>query len=335
MDYLYFFTISTLLSVIFTLLVKKIALRFNIVDDPSVSTRKIHKKSVPLLGGIAIFLSFFVCLFFSRDLLVSGNLNVKHWLGFFTGALFLMIGGFIDDKYRVSAKYQLVWPILAVLSVIIGGVSIDRITNPMGGIIDLGVISGFIVFAWLMGMMYTTKLLDGVDGLVSGVAVIGSLIVFLFTLTTKYYQPDIAMASLILAGSAFGFLLFNWHPAKIFIGEGGSLFVGYALGVLAIISGGKIAITLLFMGIPILDLFWTVIRRIISRKNLSEDDKEHLHYKLLALGLGQRKTVLLYYIMAIVFGLSGLFLQSLGKILALVFLFVIMIFVVLFLNKKK
>jgi len=174
--------------------------------------------------------------------------------------------------------------------------------------------------------MYTTKLLDGLDGLVSGLGAIGAFIIFLFTITTKYYQPDIGLAALILAGACLGFLVFNWHPAKIFLGEGGSLLVGFLLGVLAIISGGKIAIALLVMGLPILDVAWTIVRRLADGKNpFRFADRLHLHHRLYDLGLGQRRTVLIYYLISTVFGLSALFLQSQGKMLALAVLLMIML----------
>jgi predicted adenine nucleotide alpha hydrolase (AANH) superfamily ATPase len=177
--------------------------------------------------------------------------------------------------------------------------------------------------------MYTTKLLDGVDGLVSGVVAIGGLIIFLFTLTTRYYQPNLAFAALLLTAVCLGFLIFNWHPAKIFLGEGGSLLLGYILGVLAIISGGKIAIALLVMGLPILDVAWTIVRRLLKGKNpFRFADRQHLHHRLLGLGLNQKQTVLVFYALALLFGLSGLFLQSLGKFLALLVLVVLMFIIV-------
>ncbi len=295
-------------------------------------------------------------LYFVRDKLFAGNLEPHHWLGFFIGACFLMIGGFLDDKYNLKPAWQFIFPALAVISVIIGGVGIIKITNPLGGFLYLDewkipiaewgggmhyfvVMSDLLIILWLLGMMYTTKLLDGVDGLVTGISAIGGIIIFLFTITTKYYQPDIGLAALIFSASCLGFLIFNWHPAKIFLGEGGSLFLGYVLGVLAIISGGKIAIALLIMGIPILDVAWTIIRRLARGKNpFKFADRGHLHFRLLNLGLGQKKTALIFYLLAITFGLSGLFLQSLGKMFALLILFLIMSVLVIslsYLNRKK
>lgn len=323
--YITIFLIAFALSVVFTFLIKKFSLKFNIVDEPN-QKRKIHKTKTPLLGGVAIFLSFFIVIFIAGDKLLSGDLNTYHWVGVFVGACFLMLGGFLDDKYKLSPLKQFIFPVLAITSVILGGVGIEKITNPFGGFIYLGLISPVLIGLWLMGMMYTTKLLDGLDGLVTGVVAIGSFIIFLFTMTTKYYQPDIGLASLILFGACLGFLVFNWYPAKIFLGEGGSLFLGYMLGVLAIISGGKVAIALLVMGIPIMDVAWTIIRRLLARKNpFKFADRNHLHFRLFDSGLGTQKTVLIYYIFSFVFGLSVLFLQSKGKILALGVLALIMI----------
>jgi len=336
--HLIIFLISIVAIVFFTFLIKKIAIKFNVIDYPT-GLKKIHKKPTPLLGGVAIFLSFFIVLYFVRNKLLVGDIEVRHWLGFFIGACFLMIGGFLDDKYNLKPKYQIIWPILAIFFLILGGVSIEKITNPLGGFFYLGGLSGIFIFLWLMGMMYTTKLLDGIDGLVTGITAIGGIIIFLFTITTKYYQPDIGLAALIFSGACLGFLIFNWHPAKIFLGEGGSLLLGYILGVLAIISGGKIAIALLVMGIPVLDVLWTIIRRLVSGKNpFKFADRKHLHFRFLDLGMGQRKTAFIFYILSAAFGISGLFLQSIGKALALLILFTIMLLFVIgfsFLDKKK
>jgi len=180
-------------------------------------------------------------------------------------------------------------------------------------------------------MMYTTKLLDGVDGLVSGLGLIGAVVIFLFTSSTQYFQPDIAMAAWIFAAACLGFLVLNFNPAKIYLGEGGSLFIGYVLGVLAIISGAKISIALLIMGLPILDVVWTILRRLMKGKNpFRLADRQHLHHRLLDLGLSARKTVFIFYIFAAVFGLSGLILQSRGKIIALFVLLVLMLLIVIF-----
>ena len=160
------FVASFLLSLGLTLLVKRLALKFKIVDSPS-ETRKIHTQAIPLLGGLAVFLAFFIVLFIFNDYFLVGDLEWRHLLGFFGGGLIIMIGGFLDDKYSLPAKKQIIFPLLAILVVILGGVEIEKITNPFGGYLNFQEIfwlSPLLILVWLLGMMYTTKLLDGVDG---------------------------------------------------------------------------------------------------------------------------------------------------------------------------
>jgi len=338
--YLQIFVITILLSAGLTFLVIQLAKKLKIMDRPD-KERKFHRGNIPLLGGLGIFFAFFIVLFIFRGYLLVGDLRPSHWLGFFIGASFLMIGGFLDDKYNLKPSRQFIFPVLAIASVIAGGVEMEKITNPLGGYFYLGSLSAVLISFWLLGMMYTTKLLDGLDGLVSGTTAIGSLTIFLFTLTPKYYQPDISLAALALAAASIGFLFFNWHPARVFLGEGGSLFLGYALGVLAVISGGKIAIALLVMGIPILDVAWTILRRLIAGQNpFKSADRRHLHFRLLETGLSEKISVLLFYTISIMFGLSALFLQSIGKVFALIALAGLMLLIVIFFayldrNKKK
>jgi len=335
MFYFFIFLTALILAAIFTSLTRKIAFNLKIVDHPDVgpNKRKIHQRPTPLLGGIAIFGAYFILLFLFAPRFLAGDLSWSHLLGFFGGGLIIIIGGILDDKYNLRPWQQIIFPLLAIGTVILGGVEITKITNPLGGVLDLTLlplVSPLLIALWLLGLMYTTKLLDGVDGLVSGVSVIGGLVIFLFTFTTRYYQPDIAFAAILLAGVSAGFLIFNFNPAKIFLGEGGSLLLGYILGVLAIISGGKIAIALLIMGIPILDVAWTIIRRLLKGKNpFKFADREHLHHRFLALGLNQKETVIIFYLLSLIFGLSGLFLQSRGKFLALLILLGVMFLLVI------
>jgi UDP-GlcNAc:undecaprenyl-phosphate GlcNAc-1-phosphate transferase len=348
--FLIFFT-----SLFLSFVIKKTALKYNIIDQPD-KERKLHLKTTPLLGGVAVFVCFFIFIFFKINFLTASNLNLGHWLGFFFGGLILVLGGALDDKYNLNPKQQIIFPIIASIFVIIGGVSIDKIGNPFGGQIILdnfsvnicsclgsagtfSIVSALLIFIWLMGMMYTTKILDGLDGLVAGVTAIGALIIAMFTFTSRYYQPDIGLAAFILFFAVLGFLFLNWHPAKIFLGEGGSLFLGFALGVLSIISGAKIAIALLVMGLPILDLAWIIIQRLREGKNpFKHSDRKHLHFRLLDIGLSQKQAVLLYYVVSLVSGLSALFLQSQGKIFALGLLIILMIAFIVLINsiyKKK
>lgn len=345
MQYLFSFLTALAFSFIFAFFIRKFSLKYHIVDDPlNRPDSKIHSKPIALLGGIAIFCSFNLVVLIYLKYLLGGYLLPKYLWGIFFGGLILMIGGFLDDKFNLRPKYQIIFPILASLAVIASGIGIEYITNPFGGIVYLQqfsinlfslhdlpykitLLADLFTFLWLMGMMYTTKILDGLDGLVSGITAIGSFIVFCLSLTSQVDQPETAMLAIILAGAALGFLILNFNPAKIYLGEGGSLFAGFMLGVLAIISGGKIATALLIMGIPILDLAWVIIRRIFKDKKspFKNADRKHLHFRLLDMGFSHRQAVLFLYLLITIFGTASILLSSNQKILALGVLFLVMV----------
>jgi UDP-GlcNAc:undecaprenyl-phosphate GlcNAc-1-phosphate transferase len=318
------------LSLVATVAVKKIASRWGIMDRPT-DPRKVHAKPTPLLGGVAIFLSFAIvvlALLSGSDALTSGEITPTHYLGVLAGGLILMIGGFLDDKYNLPPRLSFIAPVLAALVAIGAGIEVSKLTNPFGGILYLEAWqSNVLVFAWLLVVMFTTKFLDGLDGLATGVSAIASLMIMLLAMTTAYLQPDVALLSSVALGSLLGFLPWNFHPAKIFLGEGGSTFVGYLVGILAVISGGKVATALLVLGIPLLDVVWVILRRLRSGgvAAIAKGDRKHLHHRLLDLGWSQRKIVLAYYVVAASFGFAALFLQSQQKLVALGLLIVFML----------
>lgn len=326
MFYLFPFLVALILSLILTPLVKKFAERKSIVDYPT--PRKIHQKPVPLLGGLAVFLSFSLTtiIFWTLGYIQDIKISNTYILAILIGGVILMIGGFLDDKYNFKPWQQIIWPTLAILVVLLAGIKIQYVTNPLGGILKFPFSLGIaIAFFWLLGMVYTTKLLDGLDGLVAGVTTIGAIIIFVVSLYWDIPSSGTSVLAMILAGGSLGFLFFNWHPAKIFLGEGGSVFCGFMLGILAIISGSKIATALLIMGIPVLDVVWVVIRRIWQGKSLATADNKHLHFRLLDIGLTHRQTVIFLYAVTTAFGVTSLFLHSKGKIIALVILALFMV----------
>lgn len=346
---MFFFLGALALSIILTLAVKKVAERYKILDTPD-SDRKRHGSAVPLLGGVAIFLAFWLVAGLAWHFgLLNLNLTTRQLCFLFIGSIIIMLFGFFDDKYHVSPWVRLLLSVLAVILVLIGGMNLTGVTNPLGeGTIGLdywkitvgswGTIlvgANILIFLWLMGMMYTTKILDGLDGLSTGVIVIGALMVTALANTTKFYQPDVALLALIFAGAGLGFLLFNFYPARIFLGEGGSLWLGLMLGVLAVISGGKIATALLVMAVPIIDLAWVIGARVYHRHPWSKGDRRHLHFRLVDAGLSVRSAVLILFVISFSFGITTLFLPSQFKLLALGILFVGVIMLELFLNKRK
>lgn len=346
--YLIPFSLSFLSAVLLTPFVRQLALKYHILDLPT-GNRKIQIGHVPLLGGIAVYSSFLVVLIFSWLIgwLNDGIIQNQQILALILGGLIILIVGILDDKYNLKTK-AFIGPFSAAILAVLMGITIKYTTNPF--LAGTGPYSralfyfspwlgALLSFLWLLVISYTTKLLDGLDGLVSGIGAIGAIILFSVSLFWDVPQSATSILTLILAGSCLGFLIYNWHPATIFLGESGSVFIGFTLGVLSIISGAKIATTLLIIGIPLLDVIWIILRRIlVEHKSPFTGDRKHLHFRLLDAGLSHRQAVLFLYALSLVFGLSSLFLQSQYKIIALGVLILVMIglaFVLVFKYKNR
>lgn len=342
---------SFVLAVILTPLVQRLARSCSAVDDPAADpARKHHGRVVPLWGGAAVIAASLLTWW---GLAWSGHLVTavfpwRYVIGLSAAAIILLVGGLLDDRYRLPAGQQIWWTIAAALVVVLSGIGVEVISNPFGGTIHLdqwsfavgswhvSVLAALFAMLWIIGLTYTTKILDGLDGLVTGFGTIGAMIVFLLTLRPEVDQPSVALIALSLAGACAGFLLFNWHPAKIFLGESGSLYIGFLLGALSIISGSKIATALLIMGLPILDLAWVIIQRRFFR-NLSPfltADRLHLHYRLRDAGLSVRQSVLLLWAISIVFGLSTLWFHGLQKVFVLIGVLVVMAGLVIWAGRR-
>lgn len=351
------FTILSLVGFFTTLLatglIKKFALSQKIVDDPSGISRKIHKQAIPLLGGVGIYIGLVITLLFalSSGVLPSGSIREKHLIGLLIGGLWLVIGGILDDKYNFSPKQQIIWPIMAVITVIISGIGIESFSNPFGGqwflnqldisLFSLGgvpykitLLADLFTFVWLMGVIYALKFFDGLDGLVSGITVIGAFVVYFTSLLPKVSQPETALVSIIVASCFLGFLLWNFNPAKIFLGESGSTLAGFLIGSLAIISESKVVTTLVVMALPILDLIWVIMRRLLEKKSPAQADRKHIHHRLLDSGFSHRGAVLILYAWAIVLGITAWVYQSTEQTMVLLIAFVALIFFAIYLVKK-
>lgn len=326
--------VSVALSFGATWVVRRYALAWKVVDHKS-------GKQIPLLGGVAIYLTVAAVTLFMLPMLVDGYLLPKHLFGILIAGAILLIGGVWDDLKNLPPRRQLIFPIVACLMIVASGIGIDYISNPFGGIVQLNqyhwvlwqyrdmpyqltLWADVFTIGWLMVSMYTTKLLDGLDGLVAGIGGIGATIIGLLSLSAIVAQPETAVVAFIFAGACFGFLLWNFSPAKIYLGEGGALLVGFMLGVLAILSGSKIATALLILGLPMLDLLAVVVRRVlIERKSPFTGDLFHLHYQLRDQGWNDRTIALIYYVITAAFGVSTLVLSGTAKAIALGSLFII------------
>jgi len=313
------FIAATALSFILTYYVRKLALRLNVVDNPG-GERKIHTKPVPLMGGLGIFLSFSAVLIVAAAVTgrIVGVITWNMFVGVIMGGAILIVGGIWDDVCNLPPRHQIVFPIIASLIVIAAGIGVSKMSNPLGGVLILAApFSGLVVFPYLMGTTYATKLFDGLDGLVAGITAIGALLIMALALMPKYFQPDVALVAAIAAGAFIGFLPWNFHPAKIFLGEGGAMFSGYLLGVLSVISGAKIAVVLMALGVAVVDAGWVILRRVFwENKSPVSADRKHLHHRLIDAGLSHRLAVITLWFISAAFGAATLLLQSAQKLVA-------------------
>jgi UDP-GlcNAc:undecaprenyl-phosphate/decaprenyl-phosphate GlcNAc-1-phosphate transferase len=328
MTYAFAFTAALVIAFGLTPLIRKFALKWGVLALPG--DRKIHISPVPYLGGLAMFFSFvsvtLAFLPFGRQL---GALLL--------GCTILAIVGAIDDVRGLSSWSRLGWQTIAACVALAGGIGIVSITNPFGGSIDLTVgrfavdafgwqfhitpIANLLSIIWMVGMVNTINFLDGLDGLAGGVSAIAALVIFGLAISPEVNQPLVALLAIILAGSALGFLPFNFYPAKIFMGDSGAYFLGLTLAMLAIYSGGKLATAVLVLGFTIIDALWAAIRRISRGTHPFTADREHLHHLLLQAGLSQRRAVVILYALAAGFGFVALRLHSFQKLVALIILF--------------
>ncbi|MFH0874273.1 MAG: MraY family glycosyltransferase [Candidatus Komeilibacteria bacterium] len=341
------FLASGIVGWLCTWLVRRLAIVGKVLDIPDDS-RRIHQQPIPLLGGWALYLT---TLIMTLWLYAMGQVNdpkvsLNLLLGFFISGAILMLGGWLDDKWRLNSYQSLAFPLTAVIIVIFSGLKMPFITNPFGGLLYFqqweslilgGLISftGLLMFLWLMTTIYTVKLLDGLDGLASSISLVAMLVIFVVSLFWDAPHSLTSYLSIIIAGALIGFLLWNWYPAKIFLGESGSTWLGFVLGFLAIVTGGKIATALLVMGIPLLDVIWVIARRLIQRKNIMIGDAGHLHFRLLALGWSQRRVVITLAIVSLLFGSVSFFTTTGGKITALAVLLLLMIGSVIYLLRHE
>lgn len=343
MIYLVGFIISLVLAALLVPPVRHFAFKLGAVDKPSKKARKIHTKTMARGGGIAIFLSFFIV-----NLALVGFRWWQFW-GLIVAASIVMILGLVDDIRRLPASTKLIVQIAAALvAIFVFGIQIEGITNPIGqGVlvlnpnisfhlfnlnVQVSLFAVFLTTLWLVGMTNTMNFVDGIDGLSGGVAAIAAFIMFMVAIGPKVNQPQTALVAIVLAGGCIGYLIYNFHPAKVFNGDSGAYFLGMALGILAIFSGAKLATAALVLGVPILDAVWAALRRILSGRSPFSADRGHLHHLLLDVGLSQKQAALLIYLLCAIFGGIALIASPTQKIVAIFALVVVIMLLFLLLN---
>lgn len=336
MLFLISFLVSTFLALLLTPVVIRFANRIKALDFPDA--RKVHKHPIPRLGGLAIFLSVVstILILLSSGKLAAIDTNVFLSLApsLLIGSLLMLGVGIADDIRPLRAVTKLAVQIVAAAVVVTGGLRMTMISNPFGaGSIALGWLGAPLTVLWIVAVTNATNLIDGLDGLASGIGAIACLTIAMFALESDNFVP--AAIAFALAGGLVGFLRFNSYPARIFLGDSGSLFLGFSLACLSVVGSAKgstafaFAVPILSMGVPLLDTTLAIVRRSARALNPKADDlkfsvrylishiarpdKEHIHHRLLALGIPHKQAVLMLYGVSFTLGFGALAIGAAGS----------------------
>ena len=312
------FLVSATVAFLLTPVVRLISLKMGWLDKPN--WRKMNKKPMPLLGGVAIYLGFLISilLLIHQKPFVS---EIHRFIGILLGSLIIVLAGIFDDIKGLSALKKLFFQITAAVTVYLFGFTIVKISTPLGGTFHLPEIASMaLTVIWIVGFTNAVNLLDGLDGLSAGVVAIisGSL----FFAAIKAQNPIMAILCITICGSTLGFLPYNFYPAKIFMGDSGSLLLGFILSIISIEGAYKGAtfttmlVPVIAMAIPFIDTGLAIIRRLLSGREIMKADKEHIHHRLLFREGSQKKAVLTLYGLTLSFGLIAVALSGMKGIWA-------------------
>jgi UDP-GlcNAc:undecaprenyl-phosphate GlcNAc-1-phosphate transferase len=296
------FVIAILSSCLLTPFMIKFGYFINAVDEPG--GRRVHKKAVPRIGGIALILSFSIVF-----IIISQFIELNY--GILLAVLVIGVTGLVDDFITLSPLQKILGQgIAAAIVIFMSGISIQYISMPFQdyGVFIPSLISIPITFIWIIAITNAINLIDGLDGLAAGVS--GIAAVSIFALAVLMGNWVVAFLSIAIIGAVIGFLFFNFHPAKIFMGDSGALFLGFILAVVSLMGFKQVTtisllIPFLILGVPIIDTVIAIIRRAIHNQPITNADKSHLHHKLLEFGYSHKQTVLIIYSLAIIFGVAA------------------------------
>lgn len=312
--------VALVVSLVATPVVKNLAIKMRAVDIPK-DNRRMHDHPIPRMGGLAIFLGFIlsVLLFLPLDTQLRGML---------LGACIIVVLGIFDDIYSLKAMFKFVVQIVAALVAVLAGNVIEVLSNPnvfsSNPYWDLGWLSIPVTVIWIVAITNAVNLIDGLDGLACGVSTISSMTLLVISLVISDGPVAILMAA--LAGGCLGFLPYNMNPAKIFMGDTGSTFLGYILAVVSIQGLFKLytiisfAVPFLMLGLPIFDTCFAFIRRIAHGQSPMHADRSHVHHRLIDMGLNQKQAVAVLYIISAILGLSAVVLTTSGPVKAMLLL---------------
>ncbi|WP_041275026.1 MraY family glycosyltransferase [Desulforamulus reducens] len=323
------------IAILITPGVRRFAFKIGAIDKPD--HRKVHAKIMPRLGGLAVFLAFAVTVLLTQQL-------DNRIIGLLVGGLLIVLLGILDDTKGLPAKVKLVGQIVAAAAVIPFGVQVEFITNPLtGNMVQLGIWGIPVTIFWIISVTNAVNLIDGLDGLAGGTSFIAAITLAAVTWRQASLPGgtgmEVVVLAVILAASILGFLRYNFFPAKIFLGDTGSMFLGYALSTLAVMGVAKAAtaisviVPMVIMGIPLLDVFFAILRRYQSHRPIFQPDKEHLHHRMMALGLSHKQTVLAIYAINLLLGISAFLLTVISTSQAVLLLLIIAVVIIVAANK--
>ena len=319
------FAVAAVLSYFFTPPVKNFAHKVGAIDVPK-DARRMHKKPIPRLGGLAIY-GGFLC-----SILIFGQLD-ETMLCVLLGAAIIVALGIFDDVLALGAKLKFVVQIVAAaIPVCIGDLQIGLFTNlnPLSDtpFVHLGILAVPVTIIWIVGITNAVNLIDGLDGLAVGVSSIAAITMLAVALLTGNMPIAITMAA--LAGACIGFMPYNLNPAKIFMGDTGSTFLGYMLATVSIMGLFKFyavisfAVPFLILGLPIFDTANAIIRRVAAGRSPMSPDRGHVHHKLIDMGFNQKQAVAILYAISATLGLTAVVLTSSGEVKAIVLLLAVL-----------
>ncbi|MFA4981146.1 MAG: MraY family glycosyltransferase [Candidatus Omnitrophota bacterium] len=293
------FIITTVVSYLIMPFMRMVALRTNFVDHPK--DNKVHARPIPLLGGVGIYLAFMIGAFSNL-----GIFQDPRWMGIFIGATVLLVIGLIDDRMGMMPEIKLLAQILAAMAVVKSGVRVEFLQNYY--------LNTVLTYIWIVGITNSFNLLDNMNGLSAGIAVIASGFFGIIMLSSN--QVEIAVISFAVTGSCLGFLKHNFPKANIFMGDSGSLVIGFILASLGILGSWKtkflttsLAMPVLVLAYPIFDTTLVTIMRLLEGRSIFQGGKDHSSHRLALLSFRKRKAVLVIYIICVLLGLSALVIQ--------------------------
>jgi len=334
------FLAAAALAFVLTPAVRRLAQRVDAIDHPD--ERRVNTTPVPRGGGVAVAIAFLVVVaaLFAADATVGlwGPLDAltrPEIAALVLGGAAAVFVGLVDDRFDLRARWQFGGQVLVALVPVGLGITVGAIANPFGpGAIRLeGVFGAIFVVVWTGGMINSINFIDGLDGLSSGVALIAVVTLGIISVAGPATEPVVALVCVTLAGALLGFLRWNFHPASIFIGTSGVMFLGYTLALLSILGSAKVAVALLVLGVPILDTFYIIVRRLSRGRSPFSADRGHIHHRLLDLGLTHTQTVLLIYAICVGLAALSLFLSGSGQLYAFLGAFLVFGIVILLLDR--